>query len=99
MRIVLAFALALACAAPAAASPVLVYDNGRVTRVDDPALPAADATNAVPAEPQPCAQSQGLADRHTGDSTAHAAATTVLKAIRRAYNAGAIDRATYSSYR
>ena len=43
-RALLAAALAcLAIAAPAAASPVFVYDNGHVTKADDPALPATSA--------------------------------------------------------
>src|SRR3954453_14405405 len=36
---------ALACAAPAAASPVLVYDAGAVHVTDDAALPPPDAAN------------------------------------------------------
>src|SRR5213080_360528 len=73
--LLLAAALAaLVCAAPATASPVLVYDNGKVTKSDDPWLPAASATNAVPAEAQRCNPS---ADRSVsapiGASSAHSA--------------------------
>src|SRR3954454_4194875 len=85
---------ALVCAAPAAASPVLVYDNGHVTQADDPALPPADATNAAPSEPQPCTQTQGLSDLRLG----YTAALSVRKAVRKAYDRGDIDRETYSSY-
>src|SRR4051794_41847174 len=53
-RALLAVALAcLAIAAPAAASPVLVYDNGHVTKADDPALPPASA-DPLPAAAHEC---------------------------------------------
>src|SRR3954454_18710973 len=85
---------ALVCAAPAAASRVLVYDNGHVTRADDPALPPPDATNAAPIEPQPCTQTKGLSDLRVG----YSAALSVRKAVRKAYDRGDIDREAYSSY-
>jgi hypothetical protein len=86
---------ALAFAAPAAAAPVLVYDNGQVTKADDPALPAEQATNETPAVPQNC----GVRPRQTGDTAARAAAAvTVRKALRRAYDKGDIDRDAYSAY-
>ena len=53
-RALLAAALAcLVIAAPAAASPVLVYDNGHVTKADDPALPPASA-DPLSAEAHEC---------------------------------------------
>src|SRR3954447_4174678 len=79
---------ALACAAPAAASPVLVYDGGHVIRTDDPALPAAADANAIPATAQPC----------TDVPAAHASAMSVRKALRRAYDHGDINRETWSGY-
>jgi hypothetical protein len=82
---------ALACAAPAAASPVLVYDNGSVTRADDPALPPATATNAVPAGARLC-------DAGSQPPIASAAAVSVRKALRRAYASGGISRDDYSAY-
>jgi hypothetical protein len=95
----------LAFAVPAAASPVLVYDDGQVTKADDPALPPPDAANPVPAVPRKC----GVTPLHAVDTAArasatgappiaHAAAASVGKALRRAYSRGDIDRATYSAY-
>lgn len=52
--LIVAALAALACATPAAASPVLVYDGGHVTRVNDAALPPADATNPVPIGAREC---------------------------------------------
>src|SRR3954451_11696689 len=103
-RALIAAALAtLACAAPAAASPVLVFDDGHVTKADDPALPPADAANAAVDAPTECAvpRIEGVTLRQAGDSVAEArvAAVSVGKALRRAYARGDIDRATYSGYR
>jgi hypothetical protein len=94
----------LAVAAPAAASPVLVYDNGRVTKADDPALPPATAANPLVDVPREC----GVTPRQPGDSAsaasaasapaAHSAVVSVRKALRRAYARGEIDPATYSAY-
>src|SRR3954451_25229095 len=81
---------ALACAAPAAASPVLVYDNGHVTRSDDPPLPSAAESNAGLRAPRPCG---------TAPIPAEASAVTVSKALRRAYDRGDIDPETFSAYR
>jgi D-glucuronyl C5-epimerase-like protein len=86
---------ALAVAAPAAASPVLVYDDGHVTKADDPALPPASAANPLPDSPRQCG---GVTPLQTGDRSAHAATVSVGQALRRAYQKGAIDRAAYSSY-
>lgn len=107
-----ALVAALAIAAPAAASPVLVYDGGRVTRADDPALPPAQATNALPAAPRECirgdaadaagpAEATSAASPRTHDAAsphAHAAAISVRNALRRAYDRGDIDREAYSAY-
>ena len=102
-RALIAAALAsLAFAAPAVASPVLVYDDGQVMKAEDPALPpsAADPTPPVPHE---C----GVTPLHAGDAPARAsasapiaraAAVSVGKALRRAYGRGDIDRETYSAY-
>ena len=49
----------LTFAAPAAASPVLVYDNGHVTRTNDPALPPATAANPLADGPRECAGDPG----------------------------------------
>ena len=86
------FAAALALAAPAASSPVLVVDGGRVQRVDDPALPAAQASNAVPAAARRCAPTA------TTPPAASAAAVSVRRALRRAYDRGDIDTESYSAY-
>src|SRR3954454_24076590 len=90
-RMLIAAALAaLVLAAPAGASPVLVFDNGHVTRTDDPALPPASAANPLVDAPHQCAQGPG--------PTASMAVVSVGKALRRAYNKGHIDRDTYSAY-
>jgi hypothetical protein len=93
----------LAVAAPAAASPVLVFDDGQVTRQDDPALPPAAATNPLVHAPRECgARAAAISARQASAATAapvaHATAVTVRKALRRAYARGAIDRETYSAY-
>src|SRR5689334_8101098 len=91
--------LAFPCAA--AASPVLLYDNGHVRRVDDPALPPADATNAGLDAPRACAgvpQTQGLSDLGSGH-TARASVVSVSKALRRAYAHGDIDQTAFAGYR
>ena len=89
-RALIAAALAsLAFAAPAAASPVLVFDDGQVTKADDPALPPAVAANPVPTATRECAP---------GEPVASASAISVGKALRRAYARGDIDRETYSAY-
>jgi hypothetical protein len=81
---------ALAFAARAAASPVLVYDDGQVTKADDPWLPAATTANPLVGTPHQCI---------SGDApVANAAAVSVGKALQRAYAKGAIDRQTYSAY-
>jgi D-glucuronyl C5-epimerase C-terminus len=92
---------ALAFAAPAAASPVLVYDGGHVTTQDDPALPPAEATNPVPDAPRQCAAGTPTASsaRAPASPVAHAAVVSVSKALRRAYATGRLDRATYFGYR
>jgi D-glucuronyl C5-epimerase C-terminus len=64
---------ALAFAAPAAASPVLVYDDGHVMKADDPALPAATAANPLVDAPRECG---GVTPLHVGDAAADARATT-----------------------
>jgi hypothetical protein len=92
-RALIATLAALTFAAPAAASPVLVFDDGHVTKADDPALPAA-AANPLADVPHEC----GVTPRQTGDIAAHAAAVSVRKALRRAYDRGSIDRETYSGY-
>src|SRR5947208_2952286 len=83
---------ALAFAAPAAASPVLVYDDGHVTRTDDPALPPAAAANPLVDAPRRCGVTT------PAPPIASAAAVSVRKALRRAYDRGAIDRDAYSAY-
>jgi hypothetical protein len=80
----------LALAAPAAASPVLVFDDGHVTRADDPALPAPDSPGAVLDAPRACSV--------VARPTASMSAVSVRKALRRAYDRGDIDRDTYSAY-
>ena len=91
-RALLAAVLAcLACAAPAAASPVLVYDGGHVTKTDDPALPAAAASDPLPADARECVASPPV-------PIASASAISVRKALRREYDRGHIDRETYSAY-
>lgn len=103
---------ALAFAAPAAASPVLVYNGGHVSRANDPWLPPADAPNAGIGVPQRCrngsasavpamvVQASALAPgaRASAAPVAHAAAVSVRKALSRAYTSGAIDRTAYSAY-
>ena len=88
---------ALAFAAPAAASPVFVYDDGQVTKANDAALPPVTAANPLADAPHPCG---GVTPLHTGDNApaAHTAAISVGKALRRAYEKGAIDREAYSDY-
>src|SRR4051794_13486297 len=87
---------ALAVAAPAAASPVFVYDDGQVTEADDPALPPATTANPI-VDARRCG---GVTPLQAGDNApaAHAATISVGKALRRAYDNGAIDREAYSSY-
>lgn len=88
----------LLTAVPAAASPVLVYDDGQVTRTNDPALPAPSAANPLLDQARECAP--GAADAHTSahPPAAHASAVSVGKALRRAYGRGDIDREAYSAY-
>jgi hypothetical protein len=86
---------ALTLASSAAASPVLVYDGGQVRSADDPALPPAQASNPIPAAARQCVPDPGAAGV---PPTAHMAAVSVRKALRRAYNRGDIDRVAYSSY-
>src|SRR3954447_20739614 len=83
---------AVGVAAPAAASPVLVFDGGKVTKADDPALPAAAAANPLVASPHQC-----IADA-SAVPVARAATTSVRRALRRAYDNGSIDRETYAGY-
>jgi hypothetical protein len=92
---------ALAFAAPAAASPVLVYDHGQIVREDDPALPPAQDANPVPDKAQQCTGVTPLqaGDSRAADPTASAAVVSVGKALARAYQRGAIDRDAYASYR
>ena len=71
---------------------MLVYDNGQVTSEDDPALPPASAANPLTDAPRMCATAQ------TEAPIATAAAVSVRKALRRAYDRGAIDRDTYAGY-
>jgi D-glucuronyl C5-epimerase C-terminus len=68
---------------------VLVYDDGQVTRADDPYLPAADVVNAATGVARECS---------AGPAVASAAAVSVRKALRRAYDAGDIDRPTWTGY-
>jgi hypothetical protein len=103
--------LVLVLAAPAAGSPVLVYDDGHVTAADDPALPPASAASPLVDAPRECdvpgvtaqaagdaADSQPSAVAAAASPVAHAAVVSVRKALRRAYHRGAIDRDAYSSY-
>jgi D-glucuronyl C5-epimerase C-terminus len=97
--------ITLALAAPAAASPVLVFDDGQVSKIDDPALPAAVASDPLVDAPRECAPgaaSQPAASAASAPRpvapTAYAAAISVRKVLRRAYDRGAIDRETYSAY-
>jgi hypothetical protein len=100
-----ALLLSLALAASASASPVLVWDNGHVTKADDPALPPAVATDPLLDAPRECSLA-GAPSPPAGASgakaasapRAHSAAISVRKALRRAYRRGNIDRETYSSY-
>jgi D-glucuronyl C5-epimerase C-terminus len=100
-RALIAAALAtLACAAPAAASPVLVFDDGHVTKTDDPALPPASATNAAVDAPRECVAPTPVAPTPVAPApVASASVVSVGKALRRAYARGAIDQQTYSAYR
>src|SRR4051794_26301361 len=90
----------LTIAAPAAASPVLVYDNGHVTQADDPVLPPASAANPGVEAPRECrtgapiarASAVAAAAPIAGASAipaaapiAQASAISVRKALRRAY--------------
>ncbi|HEX6712119.1 MAG TPA: D-glucuronyl C5-epimerase family protein [Thermoleophilaceae bacterium] len=89
----------LTIAAPAAASPVLVFDNGRVTNEDDPALPAGSASNPIAAAPRECGVTRpAVASAAAFAPTAHASVVSVRKALSRAYRRGDIDRETYSAY-
>ena len=92
-RLLAALVVSLACAAPAAASPVLVYDNGQVTSGDDPALPAQAAANPLVDSPRECSASTAASA-----PIAQASVVSVRKALRRAYDRGDIDRATYAGY-
>jgi hypothetical protein len=56
---------ALAFAAPAAASPVFVYDDGQVTKADDAALPPVTAANPLVDAPHPCG---GVTPLQAGDN-------------------------------
>ncbi len=97
----LACAVAFAFAAPAGASPVLLYDGGHVTTVDDPALPPAADTNPVSLDAHECAPaatSPAATPAQTPAPTAQTAAISVRRALRRAYDRGELSRATYSSY-
>ena len=93
--VLVALAALLAFAAPVAASPVLVYDGERVEHVDDPALPSADASNAIPTGAEPCAD----AGAGTSSPLARASAVSVGRALRRAYDREHIDRDAYSAYK
>jgi hypothetical protein len=88
----------LLIAAPAAASPVLVYDNGHVTKADDPALPPATASNPLADIPRECEKGSDPSVTNASIATAHASVVSVRKALRRAYDRGGIDRAAYSGY-
>ena len=81
---------ALVFAVPAAASPVLVFDDGHVTKADDPALPTAAASNPLVDAPRQCASPP--------PPSASMSVVSVRKALRRAYDRGSIDRETYSGY-
>jgi hypothetical protein len=97
--LIAAILASLAVAAPALASPVLVFDDGQVTKADDPALPPATATNPLVAAPRQCAvASAPVAHAAASAPIAHAAVISVRKALRRAYSRGDIDRQTYSAY-
>src|SRR4051794_19016109 len=101
-RALLTAAIVCAFAAPAAASPVLVYDGGKITQANDPWLPAPSATNTGIGVPTPCNASavprpEGVGDLHTGDASA--SAISVGKALSRAYARHDIDRETYSGYK
>ena len=88
---------------------MLVYDGDTVARVDDPALPAADESNATPATPEECAAATAgaaasAAEPRAGAGTvdgpmARAAAMSVGKALSRAYRRNHIDREAYSAYK
>jgi hypothetical protein len=98
----------LAFAAPAAASPVLVFDDGHVTKAEDPALPPPSEADPLPGAPRECVPGAAAARAASAAAyapsaaayapSAHAAAISVRKALRRAYSRGAIDRPTYSQY-
>src|SRR4051794_29352261 len=89
-RALIAAALAsLAVAGPAVASPVLVFDDGRVSKADDPALPPATAANPLVDSAHQCG---------TAAPTASMSVVSVRQALRRAYGRGDIDRDTYSAY-
>src|SRR5215210_8837334 len=81
----LTFILVAAAAAPAAASPVLVFDDGRVTVEDDPYLPPRAATE-LPAVPR------GLGPPELRLAGA-AQAASVRTAIQKAYSTGRIGAA------
>jgi hypothetical protein len=90
-----ATAATLTLASSAAASPVLVYEGGQVRSADDPALPAAQASNPIPAAARQCIPGAVAAG---AVPVAHSAAVSVRKALRRAYSRGDIDRIAYSAY-
>lgn len=90
-----ALCAALTLAAPAPASPVLVYDGGQVRRADDPALPGTREANPIPTDARRCDAVQAGA---ATPPTAQAAAISVRRALRRAYDRGDIDRTAYTGY-
>jgi hypothetical protein len=102
----LAALAALAVAAPANASSVLLVDGAHVERIDDPALPPPAGANPVPADARQChADAPAGADAQPARAdAAHASAraakarSSIPRALRRAYAQGAIDAETYNGY-
>jgi hypothetical protein len=91
-----AFIAALALAAPAAGSPVLVMDGGRVQRSDDPALPPVDASDPIPRDARACGADAG--ERRRSRPSAHASAVSVRRALGRLYRRDQIDFDAYHDY-
>ena len=78
--LIAALALVLVLAAPAAASPVLVYDQGRVTTANDPALPPATAANPLVDAPKEC-DVHGVTPLQAGDASDLGPAATTASAV------------------
>lgn len=84
-----ALAFSLLGAVSAQAQPVLELENGKVRRVSDPYLPAADL-------PEPPKRSGGVRRARQDPATPPPAGPAFRVAIRDLFGAGQIDQATYN---